>query len=302
MATDNWLSTLSMVADATGPAGLLLNSATFLPLSLARVQRRAISSVQRRDPFRHMEEARAVLSSFALGWDFQVSDAEAPLHLIMEALADPGSVQVSGGGHTGEIRTSKDARRFNATALGVDGTTLGLEGGLLRDCMLSMERRTLVRVATAWDFWKLNTEPLDLAPLTPAQTGYATPDEIVVRIDGVAGTVFAGSLSFGREAGPAGFNDEGVASAWDGNLTPDLVGRLVLRMDTDDFYEALQETFHAALEIEIPTPGKTFTISVPQCAMQVPEKRAAGVETYEHVLELVACKLPASPLLTFTLA
>jgi hypothetical protein len=302
MPSENWLSTLELVADSSGPAGLTLNAATFLPLSLARIQRRVLSSVQRRDPHKQLEEARAIHSSYAMGWDFQVSDADVPLLACMEALGDPGSMAVVPGGHTCEVRTSTSARRYHATARGTDGTTQALESGILTDLQLSIERRSLLRVATTWEFWRMLDSAPDLSPANFSQTGYANPADTVVRIGGIEAVVFAGSLAFGREARPAGFTEDGEATAWEGSLVPDMVGRLVMRLDSDDFMDAFEGTVNTSLEIEIPTPGKTLTISAPKCALQIPDKRAVGPELYEHIVEFVAQKAPSSPLFTLSLA
>lgn len=304
MPNENWRSTVGFEHDATGPDRLVAWSPRLMNSSGLDLKRNVVASLRRRDPHRAASEQLNLLSTFAAEWDFPLTSAVEYLQLVLEALGDVGRTNAAEGSTVYKVGRGKDPVRTNLYMDGVDGTHHKAAGCILTDLTLNVDTLKSVTVGATWAARELVTGGGAFAgDAAPASGRLAMGRDSLVTVGETQYPVFGWSVGFQREAQPAGLNENGVASAWGGNLTFDIGGKLVCRCTRPDFDEALTsqriDPITAVIQF---AGGSSLTMAFHRCILQADAKRVVSPEQYEYSLSWAATQADDDDCAIITLA
>jgi hypothetical protein len=304
MANENWRSLVGFTHDATGPARSPAWTSRRMNGSGVNLSREKLSEIQKRDPHRAASQSRILLSSYEIEWDFPVTSATEYLSLVFGAMADVGRAEVSGGDTVYKIGRGKDPVRTDIFLTGADGshyigrrallTNLVLNVDLIQQCRMQATFAPRELAVTETDTFAGSAAPVSGRP--------ATALDATVTIEDTAARVFGWSVAFQREAKAGGFSEASVAAAWDGNLTPDIGGKMVCRCPRADFDEAFKTQIIRGITAVVQLPGgAALTMEFPRCILQATSKRVLSTEGYEYALEWAALQADDGDAATVTL-
>lgn len=296
--TENFRSVIQ-ARQGTGPAGLMTGTYA-LTASQVKLSRKALSSMMVRDPWRSTAANLPILSSKSMALAFDVSDGE-NCELMFDAMGDPGRATDVAGTRTWKVGRPSDVRRFDFALLPVEGGDLELREAALVQAQIVLERGRMLSCFTEWQGRELTTDHDAWTATDIGGTNYAGALDATVDFDGESGPVFAFAISVNRDLRAANFTLAGVAQNWKGSLTPDVVGRIIVRTDAAEFAAMMMGgTYEKEITVTLTAGAKVRTITLPRCICEVGERQLIARGTYEHVLEFALLREAGQDALTIT--
>jgi len=297
--TENFATTLIVEEDATGPAGLVAGPFMVNSIS-ALLGREALTSLQSRDFWRAVTKTVPILSTFALGWEFDVGDSECT-EIIFDALADPTRGDDTAGVRTWRMGRPDDIRRFNFIIDPVEGGHFELRAAALRSAQFAIERGRLATCLTQWVGRELTTD--DSAPSSTAasNTRFASAPTCTITLDGWDIPVFSGAIAFNRDVQPAQFDLNNVASKWTGEQSVDVLGRINTRLSSGNFASLMRGgVIEKAITVTMTAGARVRVIELPVCRLEVSERTLVGEGTYEHLVQFAVVRSEGADIMTAT--
>lgn len=297
--TENFATTIVIGEDTSGPAGVLTGPVAVLGTN-AVIRTRPITTMTRKDPWRSSAEAIPIISAPFVGWACDVGNSHAS-DLILEAMGDPGRSETDGPEITWKVGRASDVRRFDFHAALVEGGDMLVREAALASAQLVVERGRIANWITEWVGRRTGEGVPEWTPEDYTNTEYATAATTTVTVDDEELPVFSVALQISRAIKAANFTEAGRASAWEGSLAFDVIGRAALRLDSADALDALQGgILTRAIEITILAGNRTRVITIPKCACEIRERRLVGPGTYEHLMDFAVLREEGQDLITIT--
>lgn len=301
---ENWRSIVGFEHDATGPDRLPAWTARPLYSAGVNLNREKRATIQTRGPHRAASDTKVLLSTYEVEWDFPLTSAMEYLLFALSCLGDAGRTVTVGSEHTFVIGRGKDPVRSHIYMDGVDGTHYKAKSCLLTDLTFNVDLIQQCRAEATFAAREL--ELMGSAHVfgasVPASGRAATALDSLVTIGATQYPVFGWSVGFQRDASAGGLDEDSIASAWDGNLTPDIGGKVVCRCTSPDFDEALKgqrvDPITAVIQF---LGGSVITMEFPRCILQADSKRVVSTELYEYALSWAATQPPDGDAATLTL-
>lgn len=304
MGNENWRSIIGFEHDSEGPSRDILWSPRPMLSSGASMKRGDVATLKTRDPHRAASAVKALLSTYTVDWDWPVTSALDYLYLVLGMIGDVGRTNADEESVVFKVGRGKDPVRTNLYADGVDGTHYLARACILTDWTLNVDTIQQVRAETTLASRELRI--MEAAhtweDAAPASGRLAAGKDCIVKIGGVQYPVFGWSVGFQREAHAAGLDENSVASAWGGNLTFDIGGKVTCRAPAGEFDEALTAQREDPIEATINFFGGTaLKMEFPNCILQADSKRVVSPENFEYALQWSALQGADGDMATLTL-
>jgi hypothetical protein len=301
---ENWRSVVGFEHDATGPDRLITWTPRPLNSSAVNLKRDEVATLRQRSPHRAASNVRGILSTYSVEWDWPLTSTLEYLRIILEMIGDPGRSDTADETTTYKVGRGKDPIRSNIYLDGVDGSHYQAVSCILTDWTLNVDLAQHIRSESTFAARELRMmeSAYSWPDEAPASGRVASAKDALVTIGGAQYPVFGWSVGFQREASAAGLDEDGIASAWGGNLTFDIGGKLVCRAPADEFEEAFTSQRFDPITAVVELPGgASLTLQFPHCVLQADSKRIVSPELYEYALSWSALQAADSELATLIL-
>lgn len=283
-----------------GYAGGFTEQRVAVTRSSAAVRRNRTTFV-RRGPLREVISSRTLYSAFELSHDVDLSDGQTTLALLIDAIADKGSYDLTGQTHRWTFGRPDGFRTFSAYFDSADGTSYKLGMGTMQEFAITATTRRPVEISTRWNFGALEIAAPAAADIEDAAETFASGITTTLKWNGTDLPAFSVSLTITRDVGPGALDADGSPTGYTGSAAPSIVGRMAARCSEAEADSLFTDQLTRSLELRTTAGDVEFTATFPAVTFAITGRRIVGNGQIEHQLEFLATMSGSNPLGTFAL-